>query len=338
MAENITLALDAMSGDLGAKVVVEAASKVLKKDKALSVILVGNQNQLGALLLSLPSSLRDRVALAHADSVVSMSDKPAVVLRRKQDSSMSVALKLVRDRAAHGCVSAGNTGALMVLSRSIVRMLPGIERPAICKYIDASHHPFLFLDLGANLVCSGEQLYQYGVMGGLMAKLAMDVCEPRIALLNVGSEDIKGPEQVKLAATMLSDNKDLSYVGYVEGHELFFGKADVVVCDGFVGNIALKTAEGVLQLVRYKVDDFLHQHRFLKFLAYVLKPWVQPMLSRLNPESLNGASLLGLNGVVVKSHGAAGVFAFRKAIEQAALEVRAGVPQKINEHLDQWLI
>lgn len=248
---------------------------------------------------------------------------------------MAVALRLVRDGEADACVSAGNTGALMMMGRSILKTYPGIERPAIVKLIPSLHSRSYVLDLGANVDTSAEHLFQFALMGSLMAAAIEGKSAPRVALLNVGEEEVKGSEQVRLAAHMLAECEILNYIGYVEGNDLFQDVADVIVCDGFVGNIALKTGEGVAQMVMEVIEQSFRTSLWGRLLGIVARPYVNAILRQIDPRRHNGASLLGLQGVVVKSHGNAGERAFRAALRQAAAEVRMRVPQKINARLDE---
>ena len=241
----VTIAIDAMSGDRGADVVASAALAAVKENEALSLVLVGIRSELEALL----HPGHSRIRIVEAADVVRMNERPSHALRHKRNSSMAVALGLVRDGVAQGCVSAGNTGALMAFGRSVIRMYPGIERPAIAKLIPSLRGRCHVLDLGANVDSTAENLYQYALMGSLMASAICNQPEPRVALLNVGEEEIKGNEQVRLASHMLAQCDTINYIGYIEGSDLFRDVADVVVCDGFVGNIALKTGEGVAGLL-----------------------------------------------------------------------------------------
>ncbi|MFT6031380.1 MAG: glycerol-3-phosphate acyltransferase PlsX, partial [Oleiphilaceae bacterium] len=256
MSAGITIAIDAMSGDDGPEVVVPAALAYLQKNKTFNIILVGDQDKLKVLLFnqntlksasnssSELSSLPSNLSIVHADSVVEMDDRPSTVLRQKRESSMAIALQLVKDGKADACVSAGNTGALMILGRMILGTYPGIDRPAITKMFPSQGGGTFVLDLGANVDSSAEHLLQFAIMGQLLAKIIKGIENPKVALLNVGGESIKGNEQVRLAATLIEGSELVNYVGFAEGGDIFRDKADVIVCDGFVGNVALKSAEG----------------------------------------------------------------------------------------------
>lgn len=331
MVTATTVAIDAMSGDRGPRVVAEAARQAVENNQALSVILVGRRSDLEAL----PFLDHPRIRLVEATDVVTMDERPSHALRYKQLSSMGVALRLVRDGEADACVSAGNTGALMVLGRALVRMYPGIERPAIIKLIPSLHGHCYVLDLGANVDATAENLYQFAIMGSVMAELIERKAEPRVALLNVGAEEIKGSEPVRLAARMLAESEAVNYIGYVEGSDLFRDIADVVVCDGFVGNIALKTGEGVAAMLMELLQQAFTRNWYGQLIGWLAKPLIRRLLSQIDPARHNGASLLGLQGVVIKSHGNANAKAFQSAVEQAVREVAMRLPERINSRLDQ---
>lgn len=331
---SVTLAIDAMSGDLGPEVAVAAALDAVAENEALTLILVGNQVRLRALL----RSEHPRIRIVPAADVVRMNERPSHALRQKQNASMAVALRLVRDGEAQGCVSAGNTGALMAFGRSILKMYPGIERPAITKLIPSLRGECHVLDLGANVDSSAENLYQFALMGSLMAAAVSGIAEPRVALLNVGEEEIKGNEQVRLASHMLAQCETINYIGYVEGSDLFRDVADVVVCDGFVGNVALKTGEGVAGLLIELMEQGFRRTWYSRFVGLLARPIIGRLLGEMDPARYNGASLLGLQGVVVKSHGNANELAMRSAIRQAVREVELEVPRRINDRLDDLLL
>lgn len=329
----VTIAIDAMGGDRGPAVVVPAALSAVVENEALSIVLVGIRSELEALL----HQGHERISIVEAADVVRMHERPSHVLRHKRNSSMAVALGLVRDNLAQGCVSAGNTGALMAFGRSVIRMYPGIERPAIAKLIPSLRGRCHVLDLGANVDSSAENLYQYALMGSLMASAICGQAEPRVALLNVGEEEIKGNEQVRLASHMLAQCDTINYIGYIEGSDLFRDVADVVVCDGFVGNIALKTGEGVAGLLIELLEQAFTKTFYGKLVGVLARPIMGRLLRLMDPSRHNGASLLGLQGVVIKSHGNANERAMLAAIRQAVLEVQLEVPGRINERLDDLM-
>ncbi|UZE94697.1 phosphate acyltransferase PlsX [Alkalimarinus alittae] len=365
----VTVAVDAMGGDFAPQATVIAALESLKRNEALSIILVGDQSKLEALLylnfdkntplsgdMPIVSEVPDNPPLAphlktlftaykesgrliihHAPDVVLMSDRPSRALRRKQNSSMAIALQLVKDGVAGGCVSAGNTGALMLLGRSILGMCPGIDRPAITKKLPAPKGSCYVLDLGANVDSTAEHLYQFGLMGSILVETLEGIDKPRVALINVGEEEIKGSEQVRLASSMLVECDGINYVGYIEGSDLFNDVADVVVCDGFVGNIALKTGEGVAKLLYQSLFRIFEAHWYTRILGKLVIPLFRRLLKKIDPAKHNGALFIGLQGVVVKSHGNADAEAFSCAIDQAFNEVERKVPDMINSRLDELL-
>ena len=320
-----------MSGDLGAEVVVRAAAASLEKHTGLELILVGDRDELSGLVTRIVGDER-RLRIVHATEVVNMSDTPKEAVRRKKDSSMRVAINLVKSGEAHACVSAGNTGALMATAKFVLKMLPGIERPAIIGELPAIGGSLHMLDLGANTLGTAEQLFQFAVMGSIVASDIMDVDQPRVALLNIGAEVTKGHDTVKDAAALLSASS-LNYVGFIEGSELFSGKADVVVTDGFTGNVALKTMEGTVGLVRHYVKRGFARNWLSRVQALLAGTVLQRITRETDSRNYNGATLVGLNGIVIKSHGSADSYAFQHAIHTAVVEVRNGVPQQIGNLL-----
>jgi glycerol-3-phosphate acyltransferase PlsX len=278
-----------------------------------------------------------QLSLHATTQVVDMDEKPSSAMRNKKDSSMRKVLDLVASGKAQACVSAGNTGALFTMAHLILKTLPGVERPALISSLptrDENKQVFM-LDLGANVFCDSHVLYQFGVMGSVLAEQIAKINKPRVALLNMGSESMKGSDHIKLAAVELSENKNINYIGFIEGHEIFSNKADVIVCDGFVGNVALNTCEGVARMVYKKSKRVFNENIFIQILSRLLKKSIKKVFKTLNPDQYNGASLIGLRGIVVKSHGDANEKAFFAAILQAAKEVKHQVPEKINTTLDQ---
>ncbi len=321
-----------MSGDLGPAVVVPAALRSIEKNPFVSLVLVGDEAELRVLL---QGHVSPRIAIEHASDVVRMDDRPSHALRKKQASSMAVALNLVRDGRAQACVSGGNTGALMLLARSILKTHPGVDRPAIIKRIPSPNNRCYVLDLGANVDCTAEHLYQFALMGSALVEAVEAKAEPRVALLNVGEEDIKGNEQVRLASRMLAECESINYIGYVEGGDIFKTIADVVVCDGFVGNVALKSGEGVVELILTVVKHAFSRNWYGKIVGYLAMPILGRLQAIFDPARYNGASLVGLQATVVKSHGNATERGFYTAIEQAIFEAQRGVPELINSRLDE---
>ena len=327
------ISLDAMSGDRGAEIVVRAAKRSLDLHPNLELILVGDALELEQLVDSIIGA-NSRVRIQAASEVVGMSEPPAEALRRKKDSSMRVAINLVKDGVAHACVSAGNTGALMATSKFVLKMLPGIDRPAIIAELPAIGGSVHMLDLGANTVCTPEQLFQFALMGSILTADISKIDQPRIALLNIGVEDTKGHDSVRDAAKLLAAS-GLNYVGFIEGNEIFSGKADVVVTDGFTGNVALKTMEGTTGLVRHYLRRAFTRNLFAKFQALLASPVLRRLRRETDSRNYNGASLVGLNGIVIKSHGSADAHAFQHAIETALVEVKNQVPMQIGSLLEQ---
>lgn len=330
-----TIAIDAMSGDAGPPAIVEAASIFLKRHTDSHLLLVGDPDVLTPLLESnpLPEGTATQVA---ASEVITMEDSTAVAMRQKKDSSMRVAVNLVKEGRASACISAGNTGALMAISRFVLKTLPGIDRPAIITTIPAIDGHTHMLDLGANVDCSAEHLFQFAVMGSILASAVDNVSDPKIGLLNIGSEEIKGNEQIREAAKMIGDSS-LNYAGFVEGNEIFTSKADVVVCDGFAGNVALKTSEGVATVVSHYLKEEFKRSLWNRAVALLALPILKAFRRRIDPREYNGASLLGLQGVVIKSHGGADAFAFANALDIARLEIQNNVPNMIGQQVASML-
>ncbi len=333
MSEKAVVSLDVMGGDHGAKVVLPAALRVLAKRSDLALILVGDEEIIRKELATLGAdSNDDRITIKHASQRVEMDDLPSHALRTKKDSSMRVALNLVKEGQAQACVSAGNTGALMATARYVLKMLPGIDRPAICTSIPNMQGHTWMLDLGANINCTADHLFQFSLMGSVLAKSLDDNKSPRIGLLNIGEEEIKGNEVVKETAALLAAST-LNSVGFVEGDDIYSGKVDVVVCDGFVGNISLKTSEGVAKMITYFLKREFSKNIFTKLAALVAMPVLKAFKNSVDPRRYNGASLLGLRATVIKSHGGADAFAFANAIEVAADVVNKNVPERISLEL-----
>ena len=322
-----------MSGDLGAEVVVRASHLALQKHPNLHLIVVGDGDELERHITRIAGD-EPRLTVVHASEVVAMSESPVDALRKKKDSSMRVAINLVKDGQAQACVSAGNTGALMATAKYVLKMLPGIDRPAIITELPAKGGSLHMLDLGANTLCSAEHLFQFAVMGSIVTADITGLETPRIALLNIGAEDTKGHDTVKDAAALLNTSS-LNYVGFIEGSELFSGKADVVVTDGFTGNVALKTMEGTVGLVRHYVKRGFTRSWIARLQALLAGSTLRRITRQTDSRNFNGATLVGLNGIVIKSHGSADSYAFQHAIDTAVVEVRNGVPQQIGNLLQR---
>ncbi|HIF51059.1 MAG TPA: phosphate acyltransferase PlsX [Thiotrichaceae bacterium] len=337
MALNSIIALDAMGGDFGPSEIVPAALSILKKHSGLNLILVGKEDVVLEELKKHKAVGHERLQVLHAPEVVEMYEAPSHALRNKKQSSMRRAIEQVREGNAAACVSAGNTGALMATSRYVLKMLPGMDRPAICTILPGTHGHTHVLDLGANVDSSSEQLFQFAIMGSQLTSAVENKENPTVALLNVGAEDIKGNDRVKQAATLLEESH-LNYIGFVEGTDLYTGNVDVIVCDGFVGNIALKASEGLAEFLRYHATKQFKSSIYSKFAAIIAMPVLKALKRKIDPKNYNGASLLGLRGIVIKSHGGADRISFATAIEEAIIEVEKNVPEKINATLEQLLI
>ena len=326
--EPTPIALDAMGGDLGPGTVLDAAASALARFPALNIILVGDQS----VLDSHPTATHERAEVRHAPEVVTMDDAPAEALRRKKQSSMRVALDCVREGEAAACISGGNTGALMATAMLVLRTVTGIKRPAIMAEIPTTASPTYLLDVGANASCDAEQLYQFAVMGSIVARPLSGASEPRVALLNIGSEAGKGDDRIQTTAQRLAAS-NLNYIGFVEGNDLGKGVAEVIVTDGFTGNVALKTMEGTASVVGHFMRASFTRSLVGKLQALVSRGSLRHLANTLDPRGYNGASFVGLNGIVVKSHGGADAKAFEHAIETALLEVRDNAPAAI----DRWM-
>ncbi|HWA12801.1 MAG TPA: phosphate acyltransferase PlsX [Burkholderiales bacterium] len=328
----VTVALDCMGGDHGAHVTVPAALEFIARTPQARVILVGLPDVLSAELKRNRAAQSERVVVKAASEVVEMDDPPATALRRKPDSSMRVAIELVKSGEADACVSAGNTGALMAISWFVLKMLPGIERPAIASFLPTQKGRTCALDLGANVDCTAEHLLQFAVMGACLVSAVSRIERPSVGLLNIGEEEIKGNEVVKQAAELLRGS-DLNFHGNIEGTDIYKGTTDVVVCDGFVGNVALKTSEGVAQMLGTYLREEFNRNLFTRLAGAVAMPVLGAFRKRVDHRRYNGASLLGLKGIVVKSHGSADSFAFGFAIERAFDEARNDVLARISERI-----
>jgi glycerol-3-phosphate acyltransferase PlsX len=323
-----TIAVDVMSGDHGPRVCVPAAVSVLREHKDLSLVLVGDPEAIRTQLAALDYARNERLEIQAASQVVAMDEHPREALRRKKDSSMRRAIELVKSARAAACVSAGNTGALMATAHFVLRPLPGVDRPAILSAIPATGGHTHMLDLGANAASTAEQLLQFGVMGSVVAHDLNEVERPSVGLLNIGEEDIKGHAIVQDANRLLQES-GLNYVGFVEGDDIFTGEVDVVVTDGFTGNVALKTMEGLARMISSSLREEFTRSPLRKLMAAGAWPALNAVRARFDSRRYNGASMVGLNGIVIKSHGGADEFAFRHAILTAGAEASRGVPAQI---------
>ena len=336
MTERLTVALDVMGGDHGPDVVLPAALRALSKRDNLDLLLVGEQQMIETKLLALGSKSGARLQIQNASQCVDMDELPSRALRFKKDSSMRVAINMVKDGRARACVSAGNTGALMATARYVLKTLPGIDRPAICTSLPSKTGHTWVLDLGANIDSSAEHLFQFALMGSVLARAVDGNENPRVGLLNIGEEEIKGNETIKEAAGLLSGS-DLNYVGFIEGDDMYSGKVDVVACDGFVGNIALKSSEGLAQIISYYMKREFNRNVLTRLAGLAALPVLKAFRKAIDPRRYNGASLLGLRGSVIKSHGGADALAFCNAILVATVVAEQNVPQLISSQLQTIL-
>ena len=330
MAKTLTVAIDAMGGDHGPSVIVPAARNMCGRYPDLHLVLVGRAEDIEPLLQA--DSVSARIRVVDAREVVNMDEPAADALRKKKNSSLRVAIDMVKQGDADACVSAGNTGALMATARFVLKTLPGIDRPAIMTAVPTTKGHVHMLDLGANSDCTSEHLFQFAVMGSVAASLIENISKPKVGLLNIGEEKIKGNDTVRQASAMLAES-DLNYIGFIEGNDIAAHKADVIVCDGFTGNVALKVMEGTAQLVRHFLREVFGKTLYGRFAAFVAMPVLKSLSRSLDPRRYNGASLVGLNGIVIKSHGGADVVAFEQAIYTAMIEVEKSVPDKIHQVL-----
>lgn len=328
----VTVAIDCMGGDHGPQVTVPATLNAMRRDATLSAILVGQQDRVEQELARVGTPSHERLKVVHASQVVTMDEAPASALRGKKDSSMRVGANLVEQGIASACVSAGNTGALMATSRFVLKMLPGIDRPAIATILPSLKGHTYVLDLGANVDCAPEHLLQFGIMCSELVRSVEGKERPSVGLLNIGAEDIKGNELVKGAAELMRAS-GLNFHGYVEGDDIYKGTTDIVVCDGFVGNVALKTSEGLAQMLATYIKEEFNRNLMSRLAGLVAWPVLSAFKRRVDHRRYNGASLLGLRGIVIKSHGSADIFGFEHAVSRAAAEARSGVLGHITERM-----
>ncbi|WP_318374553.1 phosphate acyltransferase PlsX [Enterobacter sp.] len=337
----LTLALDVMGGDFGPSVTVPAALQALNSNSQLTLLLVGDPDAITPLLARADFEQRSRLQVIPAQSVIASDARASQAIRNSRGSSMRVALELVKEGRAEACVSAGNTGALMGLAKLLLRPIEGIERPALMTVLPHQQKgKTVVLDLGANVDCDSTMLMQFALMGSVMAEDVLGIPHPRVALLNIGEEETKGLDSIRDAAALLKSIPSINYIGYLEANELLTGKTDVLVCDGFTGNVTLKTMEGVVRMFLSLLKS-QGEGKKRSWWLILLKRWLQKSLSRrfshLNPDQYNGACLLGLRGTVIKSHGAANQRAFTVAIEQAVQAVQRQVPSRIAARLESVL-
>lgn len=333
-----SIAIDAMGGDHGPSIIVPAALQALGQYPHIHIILVGQIEILQKILHNAHYDT-SRLSVVAAAQTIAMDESPALALRNKKDSSMRVAINLVKEGRAQACVSAGNTGALMATARFVLKTLPGVDRPAIISaypVYDPARRVRV-LDLGANVDSTPENLVQFAIMGSELTKASDNIERPSIYLLNVGEEEIKGNEVVKKTASLLAVHPTLNYKGFIEADAIYSGKADVIVCDGFVGNISLKTMEGVARMIGRLIKEAFMHNLWTKMVGLLVKPVLKPFMKRIDPGRYNGATFIGLNGIVIKSHGSANQPAFLRAIEEAMIEVEHNIPERIKNEVEASL-
>jgi len=333
----LAVAIDVMGGDHGLSVVIPASVAAVKKNSRLNLVLVGDGEKISAALKKHGALKHKQLTVVHAAEVVEMDELPSHALRNKKNSSMRLALDLVKEGRALACVSAGNTGALMATARYVLKTLPGIDRPAIIAELPTRVGRTRVIDLGANVDSCAEHLFQFAVMGSALIQALDQKKRPKIGVLNIGVEEIKGNDQVKRTAQLLSECNLMTYAGYVEGDQFFSGDVDLVVCDGFVGNVALKASEGIVNLMLAVLKESFTMNWWTKFVALMARPVLNAVKSRMDPARFNGATLLGLNGIVIKSHGGASAVAFQFAIEQAVLQIENGVVDLVREQIADFI-
>ncbi len=326
------IAVDVMGGDQGLDEIVAAGIRCNTEFKDVSIVFVGDEASIKKSAQTAPQPIQTEIV--HAEQVVTMADKPSIALRQKKESSMYKAIELVRRGEVQACVSAGNTGALMAIGRHLLRTVPGVDRPAIIKAIPSVKGRCYLLDLGANINCDAENLIQFAAMGSLMCQVVENVASPRVGLLNIGEEDIKGEDEVRVAANLLKQCNELNFIGFVEGDGIYQSDADVIVCDGWVGNVALKTSEGLAKFVSQMIEQAFTQNIAAKTAGMIANPILGKLRKRLQPDNYNGASLLGLNGIVVKSHGRSSKEGFYQAIHEAIKAIKQDLPSVLNDRVN----
>ena len=319
-----------MSGDLGPRVAILAAQNFTAKFPDVDIVLVGNEQQLLSFC-SAKNLSKDRISLLNASDIVEMDEDPFHALRHKKNSSMWIAIDSINNNLSDACVSAGNTGALLAMGKYLLKTFPGIERPAICKAMPVEHGQTYLLDLGANTNCTAEHLHQFALMGKILA--ALHNASPRIALLNIGTEAGKGTDIIKSAQNLLQHDSRLNFSGFIEANKIFSGDVDVIVCDGFHGNIALKTSEGTARFIAKKIQTLFNRHWLARIAAIIIFPILKQLRTELDPSMYNGASFLGLQKVLVKSHGNANKKAFIQALVVAREQVIQNIPARIQQEL-----
>lgn len=335
---HVTIAIDIMGGDRGPHVFLSATQKILSNFDAVAIIICGDQTSITSFKSSL-AVYANRVTYEICEQIVEMTDNPAMAIRQKKCSSMRKALDLTQQDIANACVSAGNTGALMAMAYYVLKTIPGISRPALCTLLPTQNRKkVLLLDLGASINYNAENLFQYALMGSVFMQQTQGIASPAVALLNVGEEDTKGNSLVKHANILIKECGAINYVGYVEGDDIFAGETDVVVTDGFTGNVALKASEGIAKFLVEEIKTLTKETLIARILSKLALPLIKSLFQRMNPDQYNGASLLGLRSTVIKSHGNASTEACYYAIVQAINEAQQAVPDKIKAKIEQELM
>lgn len=328
-----------MGGDYGPSVTVPASIATLRRHLSLRLVLVGDQPRIAPHLVKLTAEERSRIEVLHTDAVISAQSRPDAILRSGRQSSMFLAIEQVRSGAVDGCVSAGNTGALLLAGRHLLKNIPGVDKPAIMALVPASSASATtyLLDVGANVDCTAAQLFQFALMGSVMVTSLSGRQRARVALLNIGEEDYKGRQEIRDAAVLLSQCPDVEYLGFVEGNQIFDGHADVIVCDGFTGNVTIKTSAGAVKVVQSLIQQSMRKRWYYRVFTWWMRPFLRDMRRALNPSGYNGATLVGLQGIVVKSHGNADKAGFERAIEHASKQIVDNIPELISKRMAELL-
>lgn len=320
-----------MGGDSGPSVTVPACLSILRRHLTVRLLLVGDESQIKSCLNNLSASVHARLEILHTPIVFSNESRPDTILRNGRDSSLFLAVEQVRSGYAHACISAGNTGALMLTARHLLKNIPGVEKPAIMAMLPASRAGgFAYLlDVGANLECTANQLFQFAMMGSVLVTSLTDKSPARVALLNIGAEAHKGKQEIRDASLLLAECKAFEYVGFIEGNQIFDGLADVIVCDGFTGNITIKTSAGAVKVIQNLIHQSIRKRWYYRVFAFWMKPFLRDVRRALKPSRYNGATLVGVQGVIVKSHGNSDKAGFEQAIEHALRQIAFDVPNLI---------
>lgn len=331
------IAIDVMGGDQDSAEIIAAGLRFASEFEQVQIRFVGRQESIQPHLSALNLASIANIDVLYADQVVEMSDRPSLALRQKKRSSMHLAIKQVASNESDACVSSGNTGALMAIGRHLLRMIPGVDRPAIIKAIPSTKGRCYLLDLGANIGCDAENLVQFAAMGSILCQSIEGIAAPKVGLLNVGEEEIKGEEEVRIAADLLKEHDKINFIGFVEGDGIYQSEADVIVCDGWVGNVALKTSEGLAKFVSQMIAEAFGENILTKAQGLVAYPVLEKLNQQLRPDNYNGAILLGLNGIVVKSHGRSTIDGFYQAICEAHKAIKQRLPDVMKESIEDVL-